>query len=119
MVLMKLERERGAQLELSGKEGERTFNMSVLNDLVLTDGTRLFKSAMFIRTGTGDDDFKSQACEGQYPVFSAEDLAKFWMRFLGVWLSRRTPRDNAPFLRVHAGLYQQRCYRGDSEGRDL
>jgi hypothetical protein len=83
MVLMKLERERGAQLELSGKEGERTFNMSVLNDLVLTDGTRLFKSAMFIRTGTGDDDFKSQACEGQYPVFSAEDLAKFWMRFLG------------------------------------
>ncbi len=83
IVLMKLERERGAQLELSGKEGEKTFSMSVLNDLVLTDGTRLFKSAMFIRTGTGDDDFKSQACEGQYHVFSADDLAKFWMRFLG------------------------------------
>ena len=83
IVLMKLERERGAQLELSGKEGEKTFSMSVLNDLVLTDGTRLFKSAMFIRTGTGDDDFKSQACEGQYNVFSADDLAKFWMRFLG------------------------------------
>lgn len=82
-VLMKLERERGAQLELSGKEGEKTFSMSVLNDLVLTDGTRLFKSAMFIRTGAGDDDFKAQACEGQYHVFSADDLAKFWMRFLG------------------------------------
>ena len=83
IVLMKLERERGAQLELGGKEGEKTFSMSVLNDLVLTDGTRLFKSAMFIRTGTGDDDFKSQACEGQYHVFSSDDLAKFWMRFLG------------------------------------
>jgi 37-kD nucleoid-associated bacterial protein len=83
IVVMKLERERGAQLELSGKEGEKTFSMSVLNDLVLTDGTRLFKSAMFIRTGTGDDDFKSQACEGQYHVFSSDDLAKFWMRFLG------------------------------------
>jgi hypothetical protein len=80
---MKLERERGAQLELSGTEGERTFSMSVLNDLVLTDGTRLFKSAMFIRTGTDDEDFKSQACEAQNPVFSAEDIAKFWMRFLG------------------------------------
>ena len=83
IVLMKLERERGAQLELSGMEGEKTFNMSVLNDLVLTDGTRLFKSAMFIRTGTGDDDFKLQACEGQYNVFSSDDIAKFWMRFLG------------------------------------
>jgi hypothetical protein len=83
MVLMKLERERGAQLALSGEEGARTFSMSVLNDLVLTDGTRLFKTAMFIRTGTGDDDFKAQACEGQYNVFSADDLAKFWMRFLG------------------------------------
>lgn len=57
--------------------------MSVLNDLVLTDGTRLFKSAMFVRTGNGDGDFKCQACEGQYNVFSADDLAKFWMRFLG------------------------------------
>lgn len=83
IVLMKLERERGAQLALSGEEGEKTFSMSVLNDLVLTDGTRLFKSAMFIRTGTGDDDFKAQACEGQHNVFSADDLAKFWMRFLG------------------------------------
>jgi hypothetical protein len=80
---MKLERERGAQLELSGGEGHRTFSMSVLNDLVLTDGTRLFKSAMFIRTGKGDDDFKIQACEAQKHVFSADDLAKFWMRFLG------------------------------------
>lgn len=83
VVLMKLERERGAQLALSGREGHRTFSMSVLNDLVLTDGTRLFKSAMFVRSGNGDDDFRCQACEGQYNVFSADDLAKFWMRFLG------------------------------------
>jgi 37-kD nucleoid-associated bacterial protein len=83
IVLMKLERERGAQLALSGREGEKTFSMSVLNDLVLTDGTRLFKSAMFIRTGNNDNDFSCQACEGQYNVFSADDLAKFWMRFLG------------------------------------
>lgn len=83
IVLMKLERERGAQLALKGKKGAKTFSMSVLNDLVLTDGTRLFKSAMFIRTGDGDDHFKCQACEGQYNVFSADDLAKFWMRFLG------------------------------------
>ncbi|MGO9209425.1 MAG: nucleoid-associated protein [Terriglobales bacterium] len=83
LILMKLERERGAQLELSGAPGHRTFAMSVLNDLVLTDGTRLFKSAMFIRTGAGDDDFRASACDNQYNVLSADDLAKFWMRFLG------------------------------------
>jgi hypothetical protein len=83
LILMKLERERGAQLELSGEPGLRTFSMSVLNDLVLTDGTRLFKSAMFIRTGDGDGDFRASACDDQYNVLSADDLAKFWMRFLG------------------------------------
>ena len=83
LILMKLERERGAQLAMSGAPGQRTFAMSVLNDLVLTDGTRLFKTAMFIRTGDGDDDFRSSACDDQYNVLSADDLAKFWMRFLG------------------------------------
>jgi 37-kD nucleoid-associated bacterial protein len=83
LILMKLERERGAQLELSGDPGHRTFAMSVLNDLVLTDGTRLFKTAMFIRTGDGDDEFRASACDNQYNVLSADDLAKFWMRFLG------------------------------------
>jgi hypothetical protein len=83
LVLMKLERERGAQLELSDTPGHRTFSMSVLNDLVLTDGTRLFKSAMFIRTGAEVDDFRATACDDQYNVRSAEDLAKFWMTFLG------------------------------------
>ncbi len=83
LVLMKLERERGAQLDLTGEVGHRTFAMSVLNDLVLTDGTRLFKTAMFMRTGKGDDDFRSAACDNQYNVVSADDLAKFWMRFLG------------------------------------
>ena len=83
IVLMKLERERGAQLELSGEVGHKSFEMSVLNDLVLTDGTRLFKTAMFIRSGDGDDDFRSAACDDQYNVLSADDLAKFWMKFLG------------------------------------
>jgi len=83
LILMKLERERGAQLELSGAPGHQTFEMSVLNDLVLTDGTRLFKTAMFIRVGDGDDDFLASACDDQYNVLSADDLAKFWMTFLG------------------------------------
>jgi len=46
-VLMKLERHEGAQLKLSDQHGKKTFAMSVLGDLVLTDSTRLFKAALF------------------------------------------------------------------------
>jgi hypothetical protein len=83
IILMKLEREEGAQLELSKKDGKKTYAMSVLDNLVLTDGTRLFKSAMFLRTGKGDDDFRSTACDSQLSVTSSSDVAKFWLKFLG------------------------------------
>jgi hypothetical protein len=83
IIVMKLEREEGAQLELTDCGGKKTFAMSVLDNLVLTDSTRLFKSAIFIRTGDGDGDFEFAACDGQVPVMASSDIAKFWMRFLG------------------------------------
>jgi hypothetical protein len=63
--------------------GKRTFAMSVLDNLVLTDGTRLFKSAMFLRLGKGDDEFIASACDTQLNVVSSDDMAKFWLRYLG------------------------------------
>jgi len=83
VVLMKLERHEGAQLKLSKTGGKRTFSMSVLEDLVLTDSTRLFKAAMFVRTGSEESDFVAAACDSQLNVGSSEDLAKFWLKFLG------------------------------------
>lgn len=83
LIVMKLEREEGARVELTEQGGKKTFAMSVLDNLVLTDGTRLFKSAIFLRTGAGDEDFDATACDSQLNVASSEDLAKFWLRFLG------------------------------------
>lgn len=84
IVVMKLEREEGARLELSkDAKGRRTFAMSVLNNLVMTDGTRLFKSAIFVRTGRDDDDFLAVCCDDQSRVTASSDMAKFWLRFLG------------------------------------
>jgi hypothetical protein len=83
IVLMKLERERGAELQLKEKDGLKTYAMDVLDNLVLTDGTRLFKTAMFLRTGKGDDEFLAMACDSQIPGITSSDLAKFWLRFLG------------------------------------
>jgi hypothetical protein len=81
---MKLEREEGARLELTEDDsGKKSFAMSVLDNLVLTEGTRLFKTAMFLRTGDGDDDFRSTACDSQLHVTASDDIARFWLRFLG------------------------------------
>ncbi len=84
IVLMKLEREAGAQLQMITRHGKRSFDMSVLDNLVLTDGTRLFKTGMFIRVGKGDDDLKSAVCDSQRHVVTPDDVARFWRRFLGV-----------------------------------
>ncbi len=83
LTMMKLEREEGARLELTQRSGKTTFDMSVLDNLVLTDGTRLFKTVLFLRTGDGDDDFLASACDTQLNVVSSDDMAKFWLRFLG------------------------------------
>jgi hypothetical protein len=84
LVLMKLEREEGARLELTETPaGKKTFAMSVLDNLVLTEGTRLFKTAMFLRTGSDDDSFRATACDSQLHVTASDDIARFWLRFLG------------------------------------
>ena len=82
LVLLKLERERGAELEwqtLAG--GKRTIQMSVLDNLVLTEGTKLFKSAIFVRHS--NTTIFAKACDSQSLSASSIDLAQFWLRFLG------------------------------------
>jgi hypothetical protein len=83
LALLKLEREQGAELELREVGGKRTYDMSVLDNLILTDGTRLFKTGLFIRTGADDFEFKAAACDTQLNVVSSSDLAHFWLRYLG------------------------------------
>ena len=86
VAILKLERQEGAEIKFSGKEGSRVFDFDVLENLILTDKTRLFKSALFIRTGPGSDDFSSSGCDSQGPGTS-EDVARFWMTYLGCQLA--------------------------------
>jgi hypothetical protein len=91
LALMKLEREEGAQLRMSDRGGKKTFEMDVLADLVLTDGTKLFKSALFAQVGPETADVRAVACDGQRSYASTDELAQFWIRFLGCKL-REAPR---------------------------
>lgn len=86
VAILKLERQGGAEIRFDGEEGKRFFDLDVLENLILTDNTRLFKSALFIRNGTGDDDFDSCGCDSQGPGTS-EDVARFWLTYLGCELA--------------------------------
>lgn len=91
LVLMKLEREAGAQLTLDRIGSKKRFAMSVLEDLVLTDGTRLFKTAAFLRQAAGANNFLMSACDSQHRVTDSSDMARFWIRYLGCAL-KEDPR---------------------------
>ena len=84
LVVMKLEREQGAQLELERNANGRTqFAMSVLENLVLTGGTKLFKTAVFLRIGTGHDELDMSACDSQHRTLDSTEMARFWLSYLG------------------------------------
>jgi 37-kD nucleoid-associated bacterial protein len=91
VALLKLEREEGAQLKLSDHGGKKTFEMDILGDLVLTDGTKLFKSALFARAAGHEHEYGIIACDGQRSYTWTDELAQFWSRFLGCKL-REAPR---------------------------
>lgn len=100
IAILKLEREEGAQLEQSVRNGKRTYEMSVLENLVLTDGTRLFKSGLFVKSGRGPEDFEGIACDDQRSFGSTDELAQFWMRFLGCVLKEEPRVSTKKFFEV-------------------
>jgi 37-kD nucleoid-associated bacterial protein len=83
IAILKLERQEGAEIKFGGEEGRKVFDLDVLENLILTENTRLFKSALFLRNGPGDDDFDLGACDSQGP----EDVARFWLSYLGCELA--------------------------------
>ena len=83
IVLMKLEREAGAELKMTSSNGRTQFQMSILDSLVLTGNTRLYKAAAFLRTGPNDDDFEMVACDNQHNATDTKEMARFWRKYLG------------------------------------
>jgi hypothetical protein len=89
VAILKLAREVGLQLSKTDLDGKATISMAVLGDLVLTRGTRLFKSALFVRQP--DSTITVIACDDQRSYEWTNEMAQFWQSFLGCQL-REEPR---------------------------
>lgn len=79
IALMKIEREEGAQLELSGEAGHRTFTFELLNNLVFTKNTKLYKAGLFARIGPAEGSVSGAASDQQF----GNVMAQYWLDFLG------------------------------------
>lgn len=81
VAIVKLESETGSRLFEEQDAGHRRYRMNVLRDLFLTEGTRVFKSALFLSTGNG---LTVLACDDQRSSTKEYELARFFLeQFLG------------------------------------
>lgn len=81
LALLKIEKEEGARLQQDLFKGKKTFNVLHFRDLILTENTRLFKVASFVRLV---QDFDSVVSDYQRGSRSYIEVADFFLRkFLG------------------------------------
>ena len=81
VVVVKLESETGSRLFADEADGRRRYQMKVLRDLFLTEGTRVFKSALF---SPSEPDIQIIACDDQRGSLRHYEVARFFLeQFLG------------------------------------
>jgi len=108
VVLMKLEREAGAELKMKQAQGKTQFEMSVLDSLVLTGNTRLYKAAAFLRSGPGDEEFEMVACDNQHSTTDTKEMARFWRKYLGCDLEEAARVTTSKFFKAAMDFINER-----------
>ncbi len=96
VCLMKLERRRGARAPWSGPVGGRTVEIQMLNDLLLSEDTRVYKAAVLVldpdlATLTNGVTALAGEVSDLQNNYEAAGIAQFFLRFLGCEYSS-TPR---------------------------
>ena len=83
VALVKLENETGSRLFEDRAQGHHRYQMQVLKDLFLTEGTRVFKSALF-KMADGADPMRVLVSDDQRGNVRDYELARFFLeQFLG------------------------------------
>lgn len=78
--ILKLEKEEGAQLNQSQRDGKKTFEITSINNLILSKNTKLFKIAVYSKES--DNSYIGSICDNQ--LNKKGDVADFFLRiFLG------------------------------------
>ncbi len=90
IAILKIEREDGGRLTPDVHDGKKTFKYEVLEDLILTEGTKFFKNGLFIRRGPDDgpEPFEAGVCDNQHSNPYGVQVATYFLEnFLGCQLT--------------------------------
>jgi hypothetical protein len=85
MVLLKLQKQQGLNLQRTGPKGAETYNLDHLKRLMLTDETRVYKIALFEADGiVQPDDLRGEVSDKQRYSSPEKRMAAFFLNdFLG------------------------------------
>lgn len=80
-VILKLERDNGAQLVLD--QTTRTFNVEEVRDLMLTSKTKVFKVALIVRRDNFSVDYDGMLMDYQINIKNKKGTKSFFLDFMG------------------------------------
>ena len=80
VTVVKLEHGEGARALPISYQGEPTFDVEHLQNLMLTDKTRIFKAALFAQHGTGLGDIDGLVSDNQITRGTRSGVADFFLR---------------------------------------
>lgn len=91
LVILKLEKEEGIRVHQKNIEGHLTFSIEHFSDLLMTDGTKVFKVGIFCAQGNDIDSLVGRLSDKQVGYGADSEVANFFLgRFLGFRL-RESP----------------------------
>lgn len=99
LALLKLEPQDGARAERRNVNGKMTYEVTVLDDLLLTRGTKVFKVALFMESDAASGTLAGRAADPQNTSGAQGDPADFFLRkFLGCRLAETPDVTTRRFL---------------------
>lgn len=102
--ILKLEKEEGAQLHQSQRDGKNTFEITNINNLILSKNTRLYKVAVFFKES--DEFYFGSICDNQ--LNGKGNVANFFLRhFLGCQLKVDYAIETRNFYNHSIGFIKQ------------
>lgn len=101
--ILKLEKQEGAQLKQSQRNGKNTFEITNIKDLILSKNTKLFKIGVFYKES--DDSYGGTICDNQ--LTTKGSVADFFLRgFLGCKLNADYAIETKNFFNHSIGFFK-------------
>jgi hypothetical protein len=84
LAILKLEKEEGMSIEINKNNGEITFDVKYISNILLSERNRVFKTGLFVAEGESIDEIDVHISDNQSSQGSSPKIATFFLeKFLG------------------------------------